>query len=175
MIDFDTDIIELCRKNERKAQMQLYSIFYKRVYNACYRVLYDSFEAENAMQESFLKAFTNLESYRESISFETWLVRIAVNTSIDRLRKKEVDVIPLDENLCEDISDEDDDDWEQTYEKAQQIKAAIEKLPPTSRLIVNLYLLEGFKHEAIAEKLGITPGAVRVHYMRAKQKLIELI
>ncbi len=63
MISFDHSIIEQCRRGDRKAQMQLYSTFYKRVYNACYRVLQDSYEAEDAMQESFLKAFSRLNTY----------------------------------------------------------------------------------------------------------------
>lgn len=100
------------------AQMHLYGTFYKRVYNACYRVLYDSLEAEDAMQESFLKAFANIEGYNDSVPFEAWLVRIAINTSIDKLRRKDIDVISLNENIYLGIPDSnDDEDWEKITDK----------------------------------------------------------
>ncbi len=176
MIDFDSEIIDQCRRGEHKAQMQLYKTFYKRVYNTCYRVLHNQLEAEDVMQESFLKALSGLDNYNESIPFEAWLVRIAINTSIDRLRKKELDIITLNENICYDISDTDDnEDWDNIITEVKRVKLAIEKLPESSRLIINLYLIEGYDHDEIAEILHIAPGTVRVQYMRAKQKLIELI
>ncbi|MBB4037618.1 RNA polymerase sigma-70 factor (ECF subfamily) [Dysgonomonas hofstadii] len=176
MISFDHSIIEQCRRGDRKAQMQLYSTFYKRVYNACYRVLQDSYEAEDAMQESFLKAFSRLNTYDISTPFEAWLVRISINTSIDKLRKKELDVINLNENINYDVADSNDnEDWEQITGKVEQVKAAINKLPDASRLVINLYLIEGYDHEEIADILKIPAGTVRIQYMRAKQKLIELI
>ncbi|WP_255495336.1 RNA polymerase sigma factor [Dysgonomonas sp. 521] len=161
---------------QHKAQMQLYSTFYKRVYNACYRVLYDSLEAEDAMQESFLKAFSSLGDYKESVPFEAWLVRIGINTSIDKLRKKSLETVNLYENINYDVEDSDEsDEWEQILDKVEQVKAAITRLPETSRLIINLYLIEGYDHEEISEILNIAPGTVRIQYMRAKQKLLELI
>lgn len=176
MISFDSDIIELCKKGDHKAQMQLYSAFYKRVYNSCYRVLHDTFEAEDSMQESFLKAFSKLDSYLDSIPFEAWLVRIAINTSIDKLRKREQGIINLNENIAYDVLDTDEEeDWEFIENKVEQVKTAIEKLPDQSRLIINLYLIEGYDHEEIAEILSIPAGTSRIQYMRAKQKLIALI
>lgn len=158
------------------AQMQLYTTFSKRVYNACYRILYNSFEAESAMQEGFLKAFSSLGSYESSVPFEAWLVRIAVNTSIDKLRKKTLDITNLNENLYYDIADDNDnDEWEQILSKVEKVKTAIEKLPEAGRLVINLYLMEGYDHEEIAEILNIAPGTVRIQYMRAKNKLKELI
>lgn len=175
MIGFDSTIIDQCRRGEHKAQMQLYTTFYKRVYNACYRVLCNSFEAEDAMQEAFLKAFSGLDTYDESTPFEAWLVRIAINASIDKLRKKDLEFINLNENVYYDIPDSNEDDWDHIMEQVGKVKSAIEKLPDSSRLIINLYLIEGYDHEEIADILNIAPGTVRVQYMRAKQKLIELI
>lgn len=176
MINFESGIIELCKKGDRRAQMQLYTTFSKRVYNACYRVLRDTFDAEDTMQESFLKAFTRLDNYTDSVPFEAWLVRIAINTSIDKLRKKELDIINLNENIGYDMTENDDnDDWEFIQNKVEQVKVAMDKLPDASRLIINLYLIEGYDHEEIAEILNIAPGTVRIQYMRAKQKLVALI
>jgi RNA polymerase sigma-70 factor (ECF subfamily) len=176
MISFDSDIIEQCRKGRHMAQMQLYSTFYKRVYNACYRVLYDSLDAEDAMQESFLKAFSSLDNYKDSVPFEAWLVRIGINTSIDKLRKKNPETVGLYENMNYDIEDTDDSaEWEQILEKVERVKAAIAGLPEASRLVINLYLIEGYDHEEISEILNMAPGTVRIQYMRAKQKLLELV
>lgn len=176
MISFDSGIIEQCKRSDRRAQMQLYTTFYKRVYNTCYRVLRNQAEAEDAMQESFLKAFSGLNGYNDSVPFEAWLVRIAINASIDKLRKKDMEMINLNENIHSDLPVSDDnEDWENITDKVAQVKSAIEKLPDASRLIVNLYLIEGYDHEEIAEILNIAPGTARIQYMRAKQKLITLI
>lgn len=176
MISFDSNIIEQCRKGQHLAQMQLYSTFYKRVYNACYRVLYDSLEAEDAMQESFLKAFSSLDDYKDSVPFEAWLVRIGINTCIDKLRKRNLETVNLYENMNYEVEDTDDStEWEQILDKVEQVKAAIARLPEASRLVINLYLIEGYDHEEISEILNIAPGTVRIQYMRAKQKLLELV
>jgi len=176
MIEIGPDIIDQCREGKHMAQMYLYATFYKRIYNACYRVLYDSLEAEDAMQESFLKAFSNIESYNDAIPFEAWLVRIAINTSIDKLRKKELEVTSLNENIAY-VPDEEDEEeiWEKIMNRVGQVKAAIEKLPESARLVINLYLIEGYDHEEIGEILNIAPGTVRIQYMRAKQKLLQLV
>lgn len=176
MISFDSGIIEQCRKGERRAQMQMYTTFYKRVYNTCFRILRDSAEAEDTMQDAFLKAFSGLDNYNDSVPFEAWLVRIAINTSIDRLRRRNMEMTGLYDNMNYDIADTDDNaDWEQIMEKVGQVKSAIDKLPESSRLVINLYLIEGYDHEEIAEILNIAPGTARIQYMRAKQRLIELI
>lgn len=175
MINFDSATINQCKKGDRRAQMQLYSTFYKRVYNTCYRILGNSTEAEDSMQDSFMKVFTGLNNYDDSVPFEGWLTRIAINTSIDKLRKKNVNLISLNENVMYDTIDEDDEDWEKIVNRVNDVKKAIEKLPETNRLIINLYLIEGYDHEEIGEILNIAPGTSRIQYMRAKKKLAELI
>ncbi len=176
MINFDTDIIEQCKKGERRAQMQLYATFYKRVYNTCYRILRNSSEAEDTMQDSFLKVFSGLANYNSSVPFEAWVVRIAITASIDKLRKKDIEVVNLNQNINYEVIDWDDsEDWEMVTNKVEAVKKAMEKLPESSRLVLNLYLMEGYDHEEIAEILNIAPGTVRIQYMRAKQRLIELM
>jgi RNA polymerase sigma-70 factor (ECF subfamily) len=175
MID---DITIQCIKSDRKTQMQLYASFYRKMYNSCYRILRDRCEAEDAMQESFLKAFSNIDRYDSSISFDAWILRIAINTAIDRLRKNRMEFTDYTDSVSSNIIDdsfEEEEERESVMEKAEQIKAAIEQLPDSQRLIVNLYLIEGYDHEEIAGILKIQPGNVRIQYMRAKQKLIEII
>jgi RNA polymerase sigma-70 factor (ECF subfamily) len=176
MTDWNNDIIRQCIKGECKAQMQLYKTFYKKVYNSCFRILRDRYEAEDTMQESFIKAFSQLDKYKNEVPFEAWIVRIAVNTAIDKIREHKLEFVDCDETNLYLLEDEDEkEDWEQTLEKVEQVKAAIERLPDTARLIINLYLIEGYDHEEIAGILNMQAGNVRIQYMRAKQKLIELI
>jgi RNA polymerase sigma-70 factor (ECF subfamily) len=156
--------------------MQLYTAFYKMVYNSCFRILRDKEDAEDAMQESFIKAFSHLGKYEKKIPFEAWITRIAINTSIDKLREDKLEFVAYDQFLLNDFEDsQDEDEWEQTQEKVIRVKSAIEKLPNTSRIIISLYLIEGYDHEEIAQILKIQPGTVRIQYMRAKQQLVKLI
>jgi RNA polymerase sigma-70 factor (ECF subfamily) len=169
-----------CIKSDRKAQLRLYKSFYKKVYNCCFRILREKYEAEDAMQESFLKAFSNIDKYDSEVSFDAWILRIAVNTAIDRLRKNKIKIVDRSEADLSNKSDDSDNEKEEearalVTEKVEQIKAAIEQLPDAARLIVSLYLIEGYDHEEIAGILKIRPGNVRIQYMRAKQKLIEII
>ncbi|MDR1582482.1 MAG: RNA polymerase sigma factor [Prevotellaceae bacterium] len=179
MVTKDSNItIQQSIKGDRKAQMQLYETFYRKMYNSCLRILRNRYDAEDAMQESFIKAFTNLGKYDSKISFEAWIMRIAINTAIDKLRKDKMEFIIYNEAVLSnkiDSQDEDEDERELITQKAEQIKAAIEQLPDMTRLIVTLYLIEGYDQEEIAGILKIQPGNVRIQYMRAKQKLIEII
>jgi RNA polymerase sigma-70 factor (ECF subfamily) len=164
--------------SDRKMQIQLYNAFHKKMYNSCFRILRDRYEAEDAMQESFLKVFASIDKYDSETSFDAWILRIAINTAIDRLRKNKIEFIDYNETVLSnqiDDSDSEEEERELVMEKVEQIKAAIEQLPNTARLIVNLYLIEGYDHEEIAEILKIQPGNARVQYMRAKQKLIKII
>jgi RNA polymerase sigma-70 factor (ECF subfamily) len=140
--------------------------------------LQDKYEAEDAMQESFIKVFSNIDKYDSETSFDAWILRIAINTAIDRLRKNKMEFIDYNDAVLSyqiDDSDSENEEKELVMEKVEQIKAAIEQLPNTARLIVNLYLIEGYDHEEIAGILKIQPGNVRIQYMRAKQKLIKII
>jgi RNA polymerase sigma-70 factor (ECF subfamily) len=175
MIDRNNDIAARCMEGDKRAQMQLYQTFYKRIYNSCFRILKDRCEAEDAMQESFLKAFSKLDKYDTQIPFEAWIVRIAVNTSIDKLRKNRPEFVDFNENALPDGIDDDNDEMEFNEGRIQQIRAAIEHLPDSDRLIVSLYLMEGYDHEEIADILNIRHGTVRVQYMRAKRKMMKFI
>jgi RNA polymerase sigma-70 factor (ECF subfamily) len=177
MTHLDNHIIKRCIKGERKAQLQLYTGFYKRIYNSCFRILRDKQDAEDAMQESFIKVFAGLTKYETGIPFEAWITRIAINTAIDKLRENKLEFADCDDTLLQTIEDGDEDerDWEQTLEKVEQVKSAIDRLPGISRIIVSLYLIEGYDHEEIAGILNIQAGTSRIQYMRAKQKLVELL
>ncbi|MBN2682755.1 MAG: sigma-70 family RNA polymerase sigma factor [Bacteroidales bacterium] len=165
-------LIEKLAKGDRKAQMELYKMYYKAMFNTSLRILNNSFEAEDIMQEAFLTAFTRINEYQGKVSFGAWLKKIVINKSLDELKKKkpffeDVEKIPQfsteePENLEENVS----------Y-KIEMIKAAIKNLADGYRIILSLYLLEGYDHEEIGEILSISPSTSRSQFTRAKRKLKE--
>ena len=95
-----TNLIERCRKGERKAQELLYRLYYKAMYNVCYRLLNNQFEAEDVMQEAFLSAFLRIQTYRGEVTFGSWLKRIVINKAIDVLRTRKVIFEEVDEKTA---------------------------------------------------------------------------
>jgi RNA polymerase sigma-70 factor (ECF subfamily) len=169
--DIHRHLIEECRKGSRKAQAEIYSLYYKAMYNTSLRMVGITDIAEDIMQESFLKAFKNLDQYRGEVSFGAWLKKIVVNRSLDYLRKKQM--------VKEDISDHENEliaEEEVMIEDSitvEEIRKEIQKLPTGYRVVLSLYLLEGYDHEEIAEILNITPSTSRSQFARARKKLAE--
>lgn len=166
-------LIDGCRRGSHSAQMSLYNKYARLLYVACLRIVGNSSEAEEAMQDSFLKIFTRLDQYHVGQSFEAWIHRIAVHTAIDYVRRQTPDMEELSVNYAEQGTDEPDED-EIAY-SVKQIKEATLKLPAGYRVILSLYLFEGYDMDEIASILQIKPPSVRSQYLRAKRKLLELI
>lgn len=169
-----THLIDKCSRKDPKAQMKLYELYAKRLYIACFRIVGNMNEAEEAMQDAFLKIFTHIDQYDRSKNFEVWMHRIAVNTAIDYVRRQ----TPLQEELEENMAVEEEDtavEEEEIAFSVTKIKEGIRQLAPGYRLILTLYLFEGYDMEEISSILQIKPASVRTQYMRGKSKLIELI
>lgn len=169
------DIIDRCKKGEQKAQFQLYKLYYKAMYNTSYRIVNDRMEAEDVMQEAFLKAFDKIGTYSGRVSFGAWLKRIVINHSLDEVKKKKMDFEPVEEGhrpgeVKEEQEGEDEDEKE-LKEKIEQIRETINELPDGYRIVLSLYLLEGYDHEEIGEILGVSSSTSRSQYTRAKNKL----
>jgi RNA polymerase sigma-70 factor (ECF subfamily) len=164
--------IAACKKHEFKAQQAFYNLFYKTIYNTCYRILSNAMDAEDCMQEAFIKAFNKIQFIGDAPP-EAWLKRIAINTCLDTLKSKHQDWEETDETFY--IANEPPPDEEEINWKVEQIKIAIEKLPEKYRIILSLYLMEGYDHEEIAEILQLNEATARSQYARAKRKLIDII
>jgi RNA polymerase sigma factor (sigma-70 family) len=173
-VNIHQDLIDACRKGDRAAQFRIYKLYYKAMFNTSLRIVNDSAEAEDIMQESFLDAFRRLGSYTGEGSFGSWLKRIVVNNSLDSLRKARefvsIDEVHLDlpeasEESCE----------EEIMFKVNGVKAAIARLPEEYRVVLSLFLLEGYDHEEISEILHISNQLSRTRYSRARQKLLEIM
>ncbi len=169
-------ILAHCRKGSRNAQLQLYKQFARQLYIACFRIIGNSSDAEEAMQDAFLKIFTRLDQFTDGQCFEAWMHRIAVHTAIDYVRKQTPDFETLNDNIL--LTDGDEAALEEEDHidlQVHLIKAACQELPAGYRVILSLYLFEGYDTEEIADILKIQPGTVRTQYLRAKRKLLTLI
>lgn len=165
------DLIERCRKGDTKAQFELYKIYYKPMYNVCLRMVGSQVDAEDVMQEAFLNAFTKIDTYQGVVSFGAWLKKIVINRSLDYLKKRKVKF----EELNEKIPDEGPVSIDISEIQMEKLKSAIQHLPDGYRVVLSLYLLEGYDHEEIAQILGITNVSSRSQFMRAKLKLREML
>ena len=144
------------------------------MYNTSLRILKDSFEAEDVMQESFLIAFTKLSTFKGEVTFGSWLKRIVINKSITQLRKNnKYEEVSLD--VVPEQSENEIDTTEYTMLKAKDISEAINQLKDNYRLALTLYLIEGYDYEEIAEIMHITYQNSRTTISRAKNKLRKLL
>lgn len=143
--------------------------------NIAFRVLGDIAEAEDILQESFLDAFNKIKDFRQETTFGLWLKQIVVSKSINLLRKRRIQWAELEDGMLENIADEELDDDEDIQFKVAQVKEAIKELPEGYRMVLSLYLLEGYDHEEISQILKITENTSRTQFLRAKRKLVELL
>jgi len=165
------EIIDQCKEGSQKAQFQLYKLYYKAMYSVSLRILNDEMEAEDVMQEAFLSAFNKIETYKGEVSFGAWLKRIVVNRSLDYLKKRKVHFEEVNERTAE-IAEYQ---MESRELDAKVLKQAIQELSDGYRVVLSLYLIEGYDHEEISQVLGISNSASRTQLLRAKNKLKELL
>ncbi len=148
------------------------------MFNTSLRILKNSFEAEDVMQESFLVAFTKLGTFKGEVTFGSWLKRIVINKSITQLRKNnKYEEVSLDKVASPDSywDESETDNIEYTMLKAKDISEAINQLKDNYRLALTLNLIEGYDYEEIAEIMKITYQNSRTTISRAKNKLRQLL
>jgi RNA polymerase sigma factor (sigma-70 family) len=163
-------LIEECRNGNIKAQFRLYNQYSKAMYNLAYRMMNNREDAEDRLQEAFLECFRNIGTFRFESTFGAWLKKILINRCINELRKKRVDLV-LYENLPENLAEEEPD----TPYDTGRITKGIDHLPHGYRIILTLYLLEGYDHTEIAQILGISESTSKSQYSRAKDKLRAIL
>ncbi|WP_445749127.1 RNA polymerase sigma factor [Polaribacter sp.] len=166
-------LIERCKKSDHNAQLQLYKAYYKAMFNSAIRILKDSFEAEDIMQEAFLTAFTKLDSYKGEVAFGAWLKRIVINKSINQLRKNSRYEIAKMEIVKENEIEEEAIETNKLDPK--MVLNAIQSLKENYRVILTLHLIEGFDYEEIQQILNYTNENVRTTILRAKNKLKQVL
>lgn len=136
------------------------------------RFVGDTMEAEDIVQEAFIRAFSKLDQYKAEVSFGAWLKRIVVNRCIDVLKSKRQRLIELEENHLNVVDSDYETEWLVEDDiTIDAVKIAIEQLPEKYRYVVMLYLIEGYDHQEISEILNISEVASRTQLSRGKQKL----
>lgn len=168
------DLVEACKRGDQKAQFELYRLYYAAMYNTTLRIVGDSDDAEDVMQEAFLKAFTKLETYRKEVSFGAWLKRIVINKALDFLRLKREQLSLEEAGEIGEMVEEPSDTVDVEY-RADAIKKAVYALPEGYRIVLSLILLEGYDHDEVSTILNISNATSRTQYHRAKKRLIKLL
>jgi RNA polymerase sigma factor (sigma-70 family) len=172
-LNIHAPLIEECRKGNTQAQFRLYNQYSKAMYNLAYRMMNNREDAEDMLQEAFVECFRNLGSFRFESTFGAWLKQILINRCLNCLKKKKVDLI-LYEDVPAGELEEENNEVEIQY-KTQKIFKSIEKLPDGYRIVLTLYLLEGYDHSEISQILGISESTSKSQYSRGKEKLRKMI
>ncbi|MEO0571856.1 MAG: RNA polymerase sigma factor [Bacteroidota bacterium] len=167
------ELVEQCKANDRNSQLLLYRKYCEGMFCVAMRFLKNEDDAEDVLQESFIKAFQRIHQFKGEVTFGAWLKRIVVNGCIDFLKSKKQRMVELDESYMH-IADEEDWKVEDTID-LKEVKNAIEQLPDNYKYVVQLYLIEGYDHNEIAGILKISETASRTRLLRGKGKLKELL
>jgi RNA polymerase sigma-70 factor (ECF subfamily) len=167
----DKELVEGCIREDRNYQKILWNTYSSKLMSLCLRYCKNQEEAEDALMEAFVRIYDKLPTFRYQSSLETWMRRIAVNISINKLRAQK--------HIWNEISESE---YEMGYEDYQfkqleyrQIMALIEKLPVGYRTVFNLFAVEGYSHKEISELLAIDEGTSRSQLAKARKVLQEML
>ena len=166
-------LVQGCLAGKQSAQLEVYNRYYKAMYNTSLRIVKDSAEAEDVMQESFLNAFTKLQTFKGEVTFGAWLKRIVINNSIYHYRKQQKrNEVSLDDKLYK-VEDNDGvvSDHESTMQTAQKVMETMSRLKDNYRVSLTLHLIEGYDYEEISEIMDISYANCRTMISRAKESL----
>src|SRR5690242_20663327 len=145
------------------------------MYNTSLRIVNNTADAEDVLQEAFLDAFRSLHDFHYRSTFGAWLKKIVINKSINVLRTRKVSLVDMETTDVHAVTEEETINEEEIHYRVEEVKKMILKLPDGYRTVLSLYLLEGYDHEEISQILNISHNTVRTQYVRAKQKLLTLI
>jgi RNA polymerase sigma-70 factor (ECF subfamily) len=163
----ENELIEGCRKGNRASQKALYDCFCKKMMVVCLRYSKATQEAEDILQEGFVKVFQGLEGFRQDAKLETWMTRIMVNTALNHHRKK-LYLYPM-----VDVEEIDLPQSEVSLSGIHftQLLEMVQGLPQGCQVVFNMFAIEGYGHKEISEMLGISEGTSKSQYARAKSLL----
>lgn len=170
--------VQAAMEGDQDAFAELVYTYQDSVFNLCYRILSDRAEAEDAAQEAFLRAYLNLTRYDQSRSFKTWLLTIASNHCIDRLRRRRMKLMSLDDPLPDLTLSSDEPEPERasiTREQSEAIQRLLDKIPADYRAAIVLRYWYDYSYNEIADMLETTESAIKSRLFRARQMLADLI
>lgn len=166
--------MDSCKKGDRNTQERVYKAFYGYAMGICLRYSKTRDEAIEIVNDGFLKVFTKLDMYSKGLSFKGWIRKIMIHSAIDYFRRNEKHYHSLDISYAQ---YQDDSATETIIDKlsAEEIIRAVQTLPSSYRLVFNLYVIEGFKHEEIASQLSISVGTSKSNLSIAREKLKKIL
>ncbi len=171
-MNIQPELIKLCLQKNRKAEFELYKLTYSYLMSICLRYSKSKDIAAESLNIGFLKILNNIKQYNPQIPFKMWIRRIMINTLIDEYRKqkREKEHLTYVETYY-DSSDFSDVNEALSNFNVAQIYKLIEELPPSTKEVFNLYIIDGYSHKEIGEMLGISEGTSKWHLSEARQKL----
>lgn len=162
-----------CINGDTSAYRVLYDRYSKAMFNTALRIVNKAADAEDVLQDSFTDAFTQLRSFENKSTFGAWLKQIVVFKSISFLKRQRMSFVDME--TVPDLPEENELDEAGIWYTVEMIKQTMQKLPDGYRTVLSLYLFEGYDHEEISEILGVAHSTVRTQYIRARQKLLQLL
>jgi RNA polymerase sigma-70 factor (ECF subfamily) len=172
--NFKDELVVRCRKGEQRAQVEIYNKYYKAMFNTALRIVNDTAEAEDVMQEAFIKAFSKLHTFEGKSTFGAWLKKIVVNLSINSFNKKsKFEQVSYNDQFKNELSEDAGVDLEENKanSQVQKVLRAMKGLKENYRIMLSLHLIEGYDYDEICKILEITPANCRTTISRAKESL----
>lgn len=169
----DKELLELCASGNNSGYSVLYQRYSKTVFNSAFRLVNDREDAEDILQEVFVKAFSEIKSLKNMDSFGGWIKKITINHSLTFLRKKKIYFREIEDDKTYDVKDDELEEKLALEFRIEELQNVIAELPLPTRTIINLFLFEDMTKEEIAKDLNIPAGTVRSYYHRAKKKIFE--
>ena len=171
------ELVAACKAGKKVAQKRIYELFAGKMLNVCRRYAKDTEHARDLMHDGFIKVFLNIEKFREQSSLQTWITRIMINNSISAIKKEVRRGIKV---KIEDVQLREDDVVEfelieQQPITARQVFEKLNELPLGYKTVLSLYVLDGFTHREIGEKLGVTEGTSKSQLAKAKRLLAKIL
>jgi len=175
------DVIKGCLNNNRRSQKALFDTYSGKLMAISYRYMGNQEDANEVLQEGFIKIFNSLDTYTPSVNIFYWMKRIIINLAIDKLRRQQRDRKTISSNQDDTFVTVDHDEiynfdsLQQQQITARILAQAVSQLSPAYRSVFNLYVVEDHTHAEIAEILGISEGTSKSNYFKAKAKLKKLL
>lgn len=175
----EMQLVEGCKNQSRIAQQEVFEKLYGKLFGLCLRYADNDDEAKDILQNGFIKVFGSIGNYKGDGSFEGWIKRIVVNTAIDNYRRKKTKPVVTDSELTDRLGDETEyeEDDESIYEQipVKLVLEAVQELSPAYQTVFNLYVLEGYSHNEIAEMLEISVGTSKSNLSKARLNLRKML
>ena len=175
MQDTETQWLSLAQKGDPQAFSELVEAYQKPVYNLCYRMLGTAEDAEDASQETFLRAYKSMKRYDSNRPFSTWLLSIAAHYCIDQIRRRRLSIVSIEELPVPDVPDTSPglENTVSSNEERRRIRKLLDALAPTDRAAVVMYYWYDFSYDEICQALSLTMSAVKSRLHRARRAMAE--